>query len=416
MKIGDKKMKKKISIICVTIMMLTTCLSIKAVSKNISDLSNITISEGSGEDYAMIIVGTNPLKEVEYGLVERSFYLCGRQVYDALISNGYDDDHICYLDNLLLRNEFQAETIDHTGMDGVCSPGTIENKIKNWLKPKSTEGSNVFMFFINHGNSDGYFIAGTSQTANYIHGSDVNHWLEGVKYNTLSIICEFCYSGAFIAPLSKENRIICTATDSANPAWANYLEGSLFISNFIDKLENHKSVLYAWEHADLVVSRKSISDEQNPQIDDNGDGIGYGSNSADNLNPQKEGDEGWLASKTVLRRNEDNLPPTKPTIEKIADGYLIKSIDPDGDQIYYLFDWGDDKFSEWEGPYDFGRQCTVENKPERVKARDEHGAESEWSDSLSLSMPKNKLLTRGLVQLLERHPLIEQFLKRVLKL
>ncbi len=30
----------------------------------------------------------------------------------------------------------------------------------------------------------------------------------------------------------------------------------------------------------------------------------------------------------------------------------------------------------------------------RVKAKDEHGAESEWSDPLPVSMPRNKLSTR----------------------
>ena len=79
--------------------------------------------------------------------------------------------------------------------------------------------------------------------------------------------------------------------------------------------------------------------------------------------------------------------------------YSTSTIDPDGDQIYYRWDWGDGTFSKWVGPYDSGDTMSYAhswykngNYNIRVKAKDVYGKESTWSDPLSVSMPKNKLL------------------------
>ncbi len=63
----------------------------------------------------------------------------------------------------------------------------------------------------------------------------------------------------------------------------------------------------------------------------------------------------------------------------------------------YLFDWGDEKFSGWVGPYNSGQTAEASHKWNgkgdyeiRVKAKDDHGVQSDWSDPLPISMPKNK--------------------------
>jgi len=79
--------------------------------------------------------------------------------------------------------------------------------------------------------------------------------------------------------------------------------------------------------------------------------------------------------------------------------YTTSTTDPDGDQLYYLFDWGDGKFSEYIGPYNPGGTVEASHKWDkkgdyqvRVKAKDEHGVQSDWSDPLVISMPKNRML------------------------
>ena len=103
----------------------------------------------------------------------------------------------------------------------------------------------------------------------------------------------------------------------------------------------------------------------------------------------------------------ENLRPNKPSIPagssqgKIGEEYAYTCIgtDPDGDQIYYMFDWGDGADSGWIGPYNSGEECSVshiwnhkDNYEIKVKTKDIHEGESEWSDPLPVSMPKNKIL------------------------
>jgi hypothetical protein len=74
--------------------------------------------------------------------------------------------------------------------------------------------------------------------------------------------------------------------------------------------------------------------------------------------------------------------------------YSTATTDPDNDEIYYLFDWGDDTDTEWIGPYISGESITVSHTWAtpgtyhiRVKARDDHTLESQWSESLTVALP-----------------------------
>jgi len=101
----------------------------------------------------------------------------------------------------------------------------------------------------------------------------------------------------------------------------------------------------------------------------------------------------------------DSQAPVKPedldgpTSGKINEEYTYtaSTTDPDGDQLYYLFDWDDGEFSEWIGLYDSGDTAeashtwTEQGDYEiKVKAKDEHGVQSDWSDPLSISMPRDQ--------------------------
>jgi hypothetical protein len=94
--------------------------------------------------------------------------------------------------------------------------------------------------------------------------------------------------------------------------------------------------------------------------------------------------------------------------------YQTKTTDADGDQVYYMWDWGDSTTSSWLGPYTSGvtvdttHKWTVKGSYSiKVKAKDTFGAESPWSDPLPISMPKsanllsNKLVRSLLIPLLD---------------
>jgi len=76
--------------------------------------------------------------------------------------------------------------------------------------------------------------------------------------------------------------------------------------------------------------------------------------------------------------------------------YTSSAIDPEGDEIYLMFDWGDGTNSGWIGPYNSGDTVTASHVWSiqgsyaiKAKAKDEHDVESVWSDPLPISMPKS---------------------------
>ena len=124
-------------------------------------------------------------------------------------------------------------------------------------------------------------------------------------------------------------------------------------------------------------------------------------------------------------------PPYKPTIDGPPNGkigvsyvYTANTTDPDGDKMNYLFDWGDETDSGWVGPYDSGATAygshiwTTEGTfIVRVKASDIHGAVSDWSEPLLVTMPVNQHSSSFplLQRLLERFPNMFPILRNLLE-
>jgi len=141
--------------------------------------------------------------------------------------------------------------------------------------------------------------------------------------------------------------------------------------------------------------------------------------------------EEWQAfGDPTLAIGEESQAPLKPedlngpTSGKInvEHTYTASTTDPEGDKLYYLFEWGDGEFSGWVGSYNSGATAqashtwTEEGDYEiRVKAKDDHGVQGEWSDPLPVTMPRNKgfihsIFLEILEKLMERFPLLEQIL------
>ena len=75
--------------------------------------------------------------------------------------------------------------------------------------------------------------------------------------------------------------------------------------------------------------------------------------------------------------------------------YITGTTDPDGDQVYYMWDWGDGTLPVWIGPYESGVMISCNHTWNstgfyqiKVKAKDTLGNESDWSDPLFIIMPK----------------------------
>ena len=130
---------------------------------------------------------------------------------------------------------------------------------------------------------------------------------------------------------------------------------------------------------------------------------------------------------------EENEPPEDPSKpDGPAEGktgtpqkYKTSTTDPDGDPVSYGWDWnGDNYVDEWTTYYPSGQEIesyhTWETKGTyqvKVKAKDTHDAESDWSDPLTVTMPKNKILINTpFIDFLENHPHLFPLLRQLLGL
>ncbi len=96
-----------------------------------------------------------------------------------------------------------------------------------------------------------------------------------------------------------------------------------------------------------------------------------------------------------------NEPPNRPNINGPSSGkpriqyeYTFNCVDPNGDDVYYYIDWGDNSVEEWIGANASGEEVIVAHTWDekgdyiiKVKAKDVYDAESEWT-TLEVSMPK----------------------------
>jgi hypothetical protein len=94
--------------------------------------------------------------------------------------------------------------------------------------------------------------------------------------------------------------------------------------------------------------------------------------------------------------------PNKPTGPVVGDpgeiySFCSQATDPENDQLFYWFDWGDDTNSGWLGPYDSEKTvCAdhiwIENGfyLVRVKAKDINGNQGPWSDSSIINVGKEE--------------------------
>jgi hypothetical protein len=134
--------------------------------------------------------------------------------------------------------------------------------------------------------------------------------------------------------------------------------------------------------------------------------------------------------KNVEGENQEPAKPAKPsgsTTGKPGTEYTYSTStdDPEDDEVWYWFDWGDGKNSGWVGPFASGatgsaKHSWAEEKTfsVKVKAKDDKDAESVWSDSLSVKIPRNKAvnINQFFLRFLEQHSNLFPILRYLLGL
>ncbi len=133
-----------------------------------------------------------------------------------------------------------------------------------------------------------------------------------------------------------------------------------------------------------------------------------------------------------IEQGQPSSPPTKPSKAKgprlirfdTYHEFSSSATDLDNDQIYILFDWGDSTSSGWLGPYNSGEKINAIHKwtkkgtfQIKVKAKDVTGAQSEWSDPLSVTMFKDKNMNHKIIlNFLQKCKIFIDFMKYCIKI
>lgn len=127
-----------------------------------------------------------------------------------------------------------------------------------------------------------------------------------------------------------------------------------------------------------------------------------------------------------MQRIDVEGKPEKPILSGPASGkpteeytYSAVGNDPNNDDIYYNFNWDDGTKSDCIGTFESGEEYSAshiwnkQGKYEvRVRVKDENGFISEWSDPLSVSMPRSKSIDKTIFYwIIEQHPTLYRLIQ-----
>jgi hypothetical protein len=285
-----KILKSFFIVVIAWILILSSSFYLNCKGISVNDHTIVDINQDGKENWLLLISGGDD----EY-IGDNWHTNTTIKAYNTFKQLGYDDEHIYYIDDCNMSRE---------GVDAIGNKSTVKMAITEWLSSKSDELDNCCIYFNGHGgfNITGFPIIkeviGVVDEDNIVYeitSEEFSNWVDNIVYNTLTIVFDTCFAGNFIDDLSKENRIIITASSRFWVSIGDTKEGNIFSYHFLDKLSSGGSYGDAWEYADqniLLLNFPYLAEHhllgrifesigyilQNPQIDDNGDGIGHGRN------------------------------------------------------------------------------------------------------------------------------------------
>ncbi len=107
-------------------------------------------------------------------------------------------------------------------------------------------------------------------------------------------------------------------------------------------------------------------------------------------------------------REFENQPPNTPefigpTLLKIKEEgtFVVSTIDPENDKVYFYIDWGDGYIVNWDGPYKSEKAVYYNHSWRsnntytiKIKAKDTYDAESDWFEyEIKITNPRNRFTT-----------------------
>ena len=214
-----------------------------------------------------IIVEGGPYKNNEWDETQTN----AKFAYSVLnINRGYAYDNIYFLSPDTNQDLYG----DNTAGDVIkLTNDNLRDAITQWAK----DADSLVVYLVGHGRGDGTFLMSETEV---LKADELASWLNELQ-NTMqglvTLVYEACYSGSFLPklapPPSGKQRIVITSA-SASESRPLHKTGS-FSSDFWQGIYQCNNIYDAYVTAENDVGVVTGTGRlQNPQIDDNGNGIG----------------------------------------------------------------------------------------------------------------------------------------------
>jgi len=197
--------------------------------------------------------------------------------YRVLNYQGYTNDTIYYLSS---DRNLDLDGDGIPDVDGDATNSNLQSAITQWAK----DAESLVLYLTGHG-GDGTFRMSETEI---LRAEDLASWLDELQQTMqglVTIIYDACESGSFVSklvPPSGNQRILITSTSPGEPAYFLSQGALSFSYPFWSQIFGGTKIYDAYVMAkDVVGVAIGAGKSQNPEIDDNGDGIGNGKNDGD---------------------------------------------------------------------------------------------------------------------------------------